>query len=77
MNTAFLHHLSAWRTAFWAACRAERRIAPALDLYCQGLGRAPSAEAIARVRWRRREAQRALAAVLQETEQARRELPLL
>lgn len=77
MNTGIEHQLAAWCAADQAAHRAQRRFAPALDLYCQGMGRPPSARAIATVLARRRQAARALRAVLEATAQARCRLPLL
>lgn len=77
MTSGFQAQLAAWWAADRVACLAERRIAPALDLYCQGLGRAPSARVLAAVKARRRAAAQALQAVLRATGHARRHLPLL
>jgi hypothetical protein len=77
MTTAILPHVADWQAADEAARRAERRVAPALDLYCQGLGRPPSAAAIAGVLRRQCRATQALRRVLLDAGQARSRLPLL
>jgi hypothetical protein len=73
----FLELFENWADADHAAIRAECRLGYLLDLYCEGLGPAPSLEVIAQARELRAVANGRLRQLWAMTQEARALVPVI
>jgi hypothetical protein len=75
--TAFFLLFEKWANADHAAARAELRLSHSLDMYCEGLGAAPSLALIAETRELRAAANHRLRLLWEKAREARSCLPVI